>query len=298
LAARGQAAAALEAARAATQADPQAAEAQAALGLAALAQDPEDKKGEAVGAAQQASFLEPKNPLPKLALGRVFESRGQLDQARTAYGEAAALDPTWPAPRIGVLGVRLRQGDTDGALAALRALPEEFRTTGEAELLLGRVLMQKEQWAGAVAALDRAAALLPGLAEVPALLGDAAYDAGELKRAADATAVPWVDPRTWPAGHYACTSAHDGRRERRSRLLEIKQSRRRPRPGWPGGSTDFEPSRREAAGTKALARPKNSRARWWGYCRPAMGPSQAYGRLGGSPGSPGRPCSARPGATT
>jgi Flp pilus assembly protein TadD len=86
LAARGQAQGALEAARAATQADPQSAEAQAALALAALAQDPEDKKGEAVVAAQQASFLEPKNPLPKLALGRVFEPRGQLEQARTAYG--------------------------------------------------------------------------------------------------------------------------------------------------------------------------------------------------------------------
>ena len=215
LAARGQGQGALEAARAATQADPQSAEAQAALGLAALAQDPEDKKGEAVVAAQQASFLEPKNPLPKLALGRVFESRGQLEQARTAYGEAAALDPSWPAPRIAVLGVRLRQGDADGALSALRALPEGLRTTGEAELLRGRLLGQKEEWAGAVAAFHRAAAFLPGLAEVQALRGDAAYNAGELKLAADAygRAVE-LDP-----GNLAYRSSHalylgyDGRRD-------------------------------------------------------------------------------------
>ena len=186
LAARGQARAALEAAHAATVTDPQAAEAQAALGLAALAQDPEDEKGEAVVAAQQACFLEPKSPLPKLALGRVFESRGQLEQARAAYGEAAARDPSWPAPRIALLGVRMREGDTPGALAALRALPEEFRTTGEAELLRGRLLAQEEEWVGAEGAFARAAALLPGRAEVQARWGDAAYGAGELALAAEA----------------------------------------------------------------------------------------------------------------
>jgi Flp pilus assembly protein TadD len=224
LAARGQAVPALEAARAAAQADPEAAAAQAALGLAALAQDPEDRKGEAVAAAQQACFLEPKNPLPKLVLGRVFDSRGQLDQARGAYEEAAALDPSWPSPRIGVLGVRLRQGDADGVLASLRALPEEFRTTGEAELLLGRVLLQKEDWAGALLALDRAAVLLPGLAEVRALAGEAAYGAGELRRAADAygRAVE-LDPanlayRTSHALHLG----YDGRREEAvAALLEV-----------------------------------------------------------------------------
>jgi tetratricopeptide (TPR) repeat protein len=186
LAARGQAAPALEAARAATQADPHAAEAQAALGLAALAHDPGDVKGEAVGAVQQASFLEPKNSVVKLEVGRVFESRGQLDRATAAYGEAAALDPSWPAPRLAALEVRRRQGDAAGALADLRALPEELRKTGEGELLLGQLLAQKEEWALALAAFDRAVVALPGLAEAHALRGDAAYNSGELGRAADA----------------------------------------------------------------------------------------------------------------
>ena len=205
-------------------ADPHAAEAQAALALAALAQDPDDRKGEAVGAAQQASFQEPQNPLPKLALGRVFESRGQLDQAREAYGEAAALDPSWPAPRIAVLGVRLRQGDADGALTALRALPEELRTTGDAELLLGRLLGQKEEWVGAVAAFDRAAALLPGLAEAQALRGDAAYNAGELKLAADAygRAVELAPGNVVYRSKHALYLGYDGRRDEAiAALLEV-----------------------------------------------------------------------------
>jgi Tfp pilus assembly protein PilF len=224
LSVRGEAASALEAAHAATRADPHAAEARAALGLALLARDPADGKGEAVAAVQEASFLEPKNPVVKLAVGRVFESRGQLDRAAAAYGEAAALDPSWPAPRVAALDVRRRQGDADRALAELRALPEELRGAGEAQLLLGRLLAQKEDWGGALAALDLAVASLPGLAEAHARRADAAYNSGELGLAADSyrRAVE-LDPGNlaYRSRHALCLS-DDGRGdEALSALLEV-----------------------------------------------------------------------------
>jgi superkiller protein 3 len=186
LAAQGKAGPALEAARAATEADPACAEAQVAVGLASLAQDPLDKTGEAVSAVQQASFLEPKSALAKLAVGWVFESRGQLPQATAAYEQAAILDPTWGAPRVGALRVRLREGDASGALTRLHALPDELKGSGEANLLLGQLLSRTDDPVGAKAALDRAVAALPGRAEVQAADGTAAYDVGELTRAADA----------------------------------------------------------------------------------------------------------------
>ncbi len=221
LATQGKAAPALEAARAAAQADPHAAEAQAALGLASLAQDPDDKKGDAIVAVQQATFLEPKNALVKLSLGRVYESRGQLDEAAGAYGQAAELDPSWPTPRVAAMGVRLRQGDAKGALAGLRALPEELRTSGEAELLLGRLLVGEEDWAGALAALDMATAALPGLAEAQALRGAAAYNAGELKLAAEAygRAVELGPENLAYLSSYALHLGYDGRREEALALL-------------------------------------------------------------------------------
>jgi tetratricopeptide (TPR) repeat protein len=185
LAAQGKPGPAVEAARAAAQADPTSALAQAAVGLALLAEDPLDKAGEAVAAAQQAAFLEPKSALAKLAVGRVFESRGQLPQAGAAYDEAAGLDPTWGAPRIGTLRVRLREGDGDGALAGLRALPDDLKASGEADLLLGEALSRTADPDGARAALERAAASLPGRADVHVALGTAAYDAGDLATAAD-----------------------------------------------------------------------------------------------------------------
>jgi tetratricopeptide (TPR) repeat protein len=186
LAASGKAPAALEAARAAVLLDAHSGEAQAALGLAALAQDPLDKNGEAVAAVQQGSFLEPKNAVVKVAVGRVFASRGQLEQAAAAYDEAARLDPSWPAPRVAALELFVRQGGADQALDGLRALPEDVRASAEAQLLLGRLLLRKNDASAAKAALDRAVAALPGLAEAQAAHGDAAYAAGELKLAADA----------------------------------------------------------------------------------------------------------------
>jgi Tfp pilus assembly protein PilF len=116
----------------------------------------------------------------------VFESRGQPQDAARSYAEAGALDPSWPAPPVAAVALLLRQGDAAAATAGFEALPAEAKSSGEAQLLLGRLLLKKEDWNGAKAALDSAAAALPGLAEVQAALGTAAYNVGELKLAADA----------------------------------------------------------------------------------------------------------------
>ena len=186
LAAQGKAGPALEAARAATQADPRSGEAQAALALAHLAQDPSDKASEAMAAVQQGVIMEPRNPLVKFTLGRVFESRGQVAEAAKSYADAGGLDPTWPAPPVAAVTLLLRQGDAAAATAGFEALSGEVKSSGEAQLLLGRLLLRKEDWNGAKAALDSAAAALPGLAEAQAALGTAAYNVGELKLAAEA----------------------------------------------------------------------------------------------------------------
>jgi tetratricopeptide (TPR) repeat protein len=186
LAAQGKAGPALEAARAATQADPHSGEAQAALALAHLAQDPADKASEAMAAVQQGVILEARNPLVKLTLGRVFESRGQLAEAAKSYAEAGGLDPSWATPPVAAVALLLRQGDAAAATAGFEALSVEAKSSGEAQLLLGRLLLRKEDWNGAKAAFDAAAAALPGLAEAQAALGTAAYNVGELKLAAEA----------------------------------------------------------------------------------------------------------------
>lgn len=186
LALRGAADDAVAAARAAVGADPRSGEAQAALGLALLAKDPEDKSNEAVAAVQQGAFLEPRNAAVKLALGRVFESRGQVELAEATYQEAAGLDPTWAAPRVAELSLAFRRGDEEGALARVRALPDELKPAAEAQLLLGALLLRGKDPNGARVALEAAVAGLPGRSDAQAALGRAAYETGDLTLAADA----------------------------------------------------------------------------------------------------------------
>jgi tetratricopeptide (TPR) repeat protein len=224
LAGQGHVEAALAAARAATELDPRSAEALASLGLVFLAQDPQDKSSDAVSAVQQGSFLEPRNPLVKLRVGRVFESRGQAEEAAAAYGEAAGLDPSWAAPRVATLALQSSKGDAKGALAGLRALPEELQASGEAQLLLGRLLSRTGDPSGAKRALDRAVLALPGLAEAQAAHGDAAYDVGELALAAEAygRAAQLAPGNRDYRSRYGLFLAYDGRlQEALSVLLEL-----------------------------------------------------------------------------
>jgi tetratricopeptide (TPR) repeat protein len=254
LAARGKAGEALEAARAATRADPHLAEALVAVGMAALAGDPHDAKSEAISALQQAAFLEPKDALVKLEVGRVFESREQPEQAAAAYEEATGLDPTWAAPRVALLALRFRAGDADAALQGLRVLPDDMKATGGAALLLGRVLLQTGDGAGAKAALDQAVAALPGLAEAHAAQGDAADALGERTLAADAygRAVNLAADNVGYQSRYGVLLASDGRlQDAVAALLEVTS---RPEGQEPGTFVDlgqvyrsFKPPRVEEA---------------------------------------------------
>jgi tetratricopeptide (TPR) repeat protein len=283
-AAQGRGRLALESARSATKLDPRSGEAQAALAVAHAAQDPADKASEAVAAAQQGVFLEPKNPLVRLTVGRVFESRGQLAEAAGVYAEVGGLDPTWPEPPVAALSLLLRQGDTTAAAAGLDALSPDAKASGEAQLLLGRVLSKKEDWNGAKAALDRATAALPGVAEAQALHGTAAYNVGELKLAADAygRAVA-LDPENLAyLSNYGLFLGYDGRMDEGLAVLQKVV-------GHPDGQKDagnfinlgwlyrhFRPARvaeSVAAYEKALKLdPKNAKA--------ALGVALAY-RAGG-----------------
>jgi superkiller protein 3 len=226
---------ALAAAWAATEADARSGEAQAALGLAALRRDPEDTSNEAVSAVQQGSLLEPRNAAVKLAVGRVFESRGQIDLATLTYQEAAALDPTWAPPRVAQLSVQFRKGDVAGALAGLYALPDALKSAPEAQLLLGLLLLQEKDANGARVALEAAVAGLPGRAEAQGALGRDAYDSGDLALAADSygRAVKLEPDNLGYRSNHGLLLGYDGRLdEGLAVLLELTGS-----PGYaePGG---------------------------------------------------------------
>jgi tetratricopeptide (TPR) repeat protein len=173
---QGKAAEAEAAARQAVAVGPQHGIGFALLGAALLAEDPKDPKAieAAIAQAAQARFLSEHNAYVQLTVGNIFEKMGDLTQARTAYEKAAGIDPGYTPARVALVKAEYFAGNIDGALARARELADDNPGDGEAQLLYGRILLRKGDYAGALSPLERAAELLPTSHDVAALLG-AAY---------------------------------------------------------------------------------------------------------------------------
>jgi Flp pilus assembly protein TadD len=146
--------------------------------------------------------LDPDSALAWLLLGQHYTARGSLENARIALLNAQRLDPTNPVPCLAVAGLKAAMGRYDevntwiaaarvrapmdpdiakaaarfylsrwlddggegleAARAAVRLAPED----AEAHMLVGWALLNDDRFAAAQRALEEAAALDPGLAEV------------------------------------------------------------------------------------------------------------------------------------
>jgi tetratricopeptide (TPR) repeat protein len=172
LLAQGKKTEAVAEARKATEADPKAGEAFAVLGTAILAENPKSW-ADAIAQAQQGAFLNPRSPLVQVAVGKIFEANGNLDQAVNAYKKALETDPGYGPARLALVQAQIARGDKEGAFAEAQRLATDMPGSGEAQLELGRILLRKNDYAGAIPPLERAVNLTPGTAEAHALLGRA-----------------------------------------------------------------------------------------------------------------------------
>ena len=172
LLAQGKAAEAVAEARKATEADPRSGEAFAVLGTAILAEN-KNSWSDAIAQAQQGAFLHPRNPVVQVAVGRLFEAQGNLDQAVSAYRRALEADPGYVPARAALIQTQVRRGELDSAQTEAQKLVAEAPQSEDAHLQLGRILLRKADYAGACTALDRAVALAPGSGEAFALQGTA-----------------------------------------------------------------------------------------------------------------------------
>jgi superkiller protein 3 len=170
LLAQGQAAQAVAEARKATEADAKSAQAFAVLGVAILAEN-KANWSDAIAQAQNGRFLNEKDPLVQVAVGKVFEGGDNLDQAAQAYKKALETDPGYTPARAALLSAQVRKGDTEAALVEAQKLAAEMPQSGEIQLELGRLLLRKGDFVAASPALEKAVAASPGVAEAHALLG-------------------------------------------------------------------------------------------------------------------------------
>lgn len=126
-------------ARKVTAAEEKNAEAYAVLGLALLAEN--DKNfGGAIAEAQQGAFLNAKSVNAHIAVARIFEAAGNLDQALAAYERAGQIDP------IAIPGsVQLQRLEKQYPLKTILDQFEKAKTAPDWTLDKGRALLANDK---------------------------------------------------------------------------------------------------------------------------------------------------------
>ena len=169
----------------ATELDDKFGEGFAMLGLATLAENPKSWS-DAIAHAQQGAFLDPTNPLVNTAVGKIFETSGQYEQAAGAYRKALATDNGFAPARLALIQAELNRGNRDAALAEAQKASAEMPTSPEIQMLVGEMAIRKGDYAAALGALEKATKGLPGNADGWALLGRAYHYNRRFDEAAEA----------------------------------------------------------------------------------------------------------------
>ena len=115
---------------------------------------------------RRAADLDPSATRPLEALGDVLFQRGRYQRSAEIYERRLAVDSLSARVSLKLAVARYRAGQLDQALAAAREAVRLDENIADAHYLIGMCLRDKQQPAEAVAALEKAAAILPAL--VPA----------------------------------------------------------------------------------------------------------------------------------
>ena len=184
-------------AREATRVDERDADAFALLGLALLAENPQQKWNEAIAEAQQGAFLNPRSVVVQLAVAKIFEAAGNYDQAAVAYKKVEEVDPQALPTQFAIdqvmrqhplteLDKKWKKGKetpgwnfekartqfaADQAWQAYAALKDKYPQDGRALVAYAQLLMIVEDYPGALAAATDAVKKAPHLPEANALAG-------------------------------------------------------------------------------------------------------------------------------
>lgn len=157
-------------ARKASETDKGSAEAFAVLSTALFAEN-KGKWAEAIEQAQQGAFVNPRSTAIQIAVGRLFEANGNLEQATVAYRRALEVDLACVPARVALVRAQIQRGETEAALVEVRKLVAEAPQSADAHLQLGKLLVRKKDYANALPPLEQAAALDASNGETQGLLG-------------------------------------------------------------------------------------------------------------------------------
>ena len=117
---------------------------------------------DAIAQAQQGAFLsQNKDPQVQMVVAKLFEARGNYDQAKQAYQQAVTVDPGFAPAKSALIMTKYRSGDVDGALRDATELAKANPSSAEANRMYGELLARKGQYKEAIPALEKATVAMP-----------------------------------------------------------------------------------------------------------------------------------------
>ncbi len=151
-------------AQAAKQGDFKPAEAYAVLGLAMAKANPADWSS-AIGEVQEGALFESKSPLILYCRGQLFEMQSNMEEAVRNYREATSIDPQFGPASYALVFALYQAGHPKEALVEAQKLAKTAPKNGQLQLILGELLLRNDDFAGAIDPLQKAVVLLPNSAD-------------------------------------------------------------------------------------------------------------------------------------
>ena len=155
--------------------------ARAWLGLAHVLEDSQPDK--ALEAYRQAAALQPKDPEPRLAAGKLLENANKLTDAEELYKQALTLDPSSQDALVGLANVYMRGRRFPEAEDYLRKVVAQRPNEAAPHIQLGRVLAADRKYEDAIAELQAGLKIAPNEAEAQQDLADVYSSAGKYAEA-------------------------------------------------------------------------------------------------------------------
>lgn len=143
---------------------------------------------DAIAQAQQGAFLSPKEPQVQVVVAKLFEARGNYDQAKVSYQQALNTDPGFTSARTALITAKFRSGDLEGAVKDAAELVKANPESPEANKIYGEFLARKGQYKDAIEPLEKATAAMPKAGDAFALLAHSYHMTRSYEDAKDAYA--------------------------------------------------------------------------------------------------------------
>jgi tetratricopeptide (TPR) repeat protein len=132
--------------------------------------------------------LAPKEPQVQVVVAKLFEARGNYDQAKVSYQTALTADPGFTAARTAIITAKFRSGDLTGAIKDAAELVKANPESPEANKVYGEFLARKGQYKDAIEPLEKATAAMPKAGDAFALLAHSYHMTRSYEDAKDAYA--------------------------------------------------------------------------------------------------------------